>query len=126
MRCRGSPDLPELLGFCADKFGWKEEYTNQVMAPVIAKVESTVVQARIDQYASFFHRAARIRSKRIAKVMMEMTGGKAAADHMLAESASQALGLRGAGIADDDASWYDAEAFSARWSQRWSFLLRGA
>ena len=38
----GSPDLPQLVQFCFEKFGWSENYTNQIMDPVIEKVESTV------------------------------------------------------------------------------------
>ena len=60
------------------------------MKPVLDALQTRVVQTRMDQYASHFHRAARIRSKRIAKVVLELTKGRAAGDNMLADSAAAA------------------------------------
>ena len=104
----GRPNVPEMQAFCFDKFGWREDYTMQVLRPVLEAIEKTSVQARIDQYPSFFHRAARIRSKRVAKVVMELTKGHAAAANMLTEVAADAVGVQGGGlelIPDED--WFD-------------------
>ena len=38
----GSPDLPQLMQFCFEKFGWKEDYTKQIMDPVIERIENAV------------------------------------------------------------------------------------
>ena len=97
----GAPDLPQLQDFCFQKFGWRHEYTDSVVNPVLARLEQRLVQTRIDQNAAFFHRAARIRSTRIAKVVMEMTKGTAAADDLLAPSAARSVG--GAGVVGDGA-----------------------
>ena len=97
----GAPDLPQLQDFCFQKFGWRHEYTDSVVNPVLARLEQRLVQTRIDQNAAFFHRAARIRSTRIAKVVMEMTKGTAAADDLLAPSAARSVG--GAGVVGEGA-----------------------
>jgi hypothetical protein len=68
--------------FCKAKFGWEGAYTQQVLRPVLQAHRTRVVQTRIDQYSSFYKRAARIKSARGKKVVVELTRGLADPDMM--------------------------------------------
>ncbi|KAJ1624313.1 hypothetical protein T492DRAFT_1047978 [Pavlovales sp. CCMP2436] len=75
------PDVPGLLAFCADKFGWSQEHTRAQLDPVLEKIDVTDSQQRIDAMFGFDQRFASFRSKRLHGAISGLAG-KGAAVHM--------------------------------------------
>lgn len=67
----GSPDVENLIPFCAQHIGWSREETLKVLDPVIKKSNSGLYQTRIDSFMKYEDsiKFANVRSKRLRKVL---------------------------------------------------------
>ena len=62
----GRPDLQGLRDFCADKFGWDQAKSDELLLPAVQAFEATSSQARIPNYFLYDRKFARICSHRLA------------------------------------------------------------
>ena len=68
----GKPDLKLLLAFCAGKFSWSHEKTNELLEPVLQAYEATEMQTRLEAFYGFKERFAKFKSERIKKAVMKL------------------------------------------------------
>jgi DNA excision repair protein ERCC-5 len=58
------PDDKALVEFCERKMEWTGDYTMSLLRPAIEAYKTRFSQTRIDQFANFYSRAARVKSVR--------------------------------------------------------------
>ena len=68
----GKPDLPHLLAFCAAKFCWPREKTEELLKPVLAAYEAQEMQLRLESFFGFSEKFAKFRSARIEKAVSKL------------------------------------------------------
>jgi DNA excision repair protein ERCC-5 len=67
----GTPDVENLVPFCAQYIGWSREETIKVLEPVTKNASSGYHQTRIDSFMKYEDsiKFAKVRSKRLRKVL---------------------------------------------------------
>lgn len=67
----GTPDVENLVPFCAQHIGWSKEETIKVLDPVTKRAKTGYHQTRIDSFMRYEDsiKFANVRSKRLRKVL---------------------------------------------------------
>lgn len=67
----GTPDVENLVPFCAQHIGWSREETIKVLEPVTTRGNTGYHQTRIDSFMRYEDsiKFAKVRSKRLRKVL---------------------------------------------------------
>jgi DNA excision repair protein ERCC-5 len=71
----GIPDLDGLRSFCSSKIGWEPGETDQIVIPVIKKMEDPSRQTRIESYFMNYDdkiKFAHVRSKRLRDIIQNI------------------------------------------------------
>lgn len=73
----GTPDVENLLIFCSRYLGWRPEETNQLLDPVLTKIQSGYRQTRLDSFMTYQDgiKFADVRSKRLRDILKTKSTG---------------------------------------------------
>lgn len=68
------PDLDLLRHFCAQKFGWEQIRTDELLMPVLKAYDERQTQQTLDNFIAHRSKFAKIRSKRLREAVAGITG----------------------------------------------------
>ena len=61
--------MNHLVAFCAGKFAWPKEKSEDLLKPVLKAYEAQEIQLRLESFFGFSERFAKFRSGRIEKAL---------------------------------------------------------